>query len=274
MIRTVTLLAALAFASGQALAQEQQQPAGQEAASSDAELAHKLANPVSSLVSLPLQLNYDCCAGVDPDDDGAFLLNVQPVMPFTLNDRWNMIVRTILPVHYREGRSAIDGEGFGFGDVTQSFFFSPQPVNGLTWAVGPAFLWPTGSEGYESGKWGAGPTGLLLKQDGRITYGILANHIWSVAGAENRPDISNTFLQPFFNYVFPDSTGIQINTESTYDWEREQWTVPINAGVTHVYNISGQRVSLGAFGRVYAASPDNGPDWGVRFVATFLFPKK
>ena len=263
MVRTVFALTALVFLSAEAMAQE--------AGHSDAELAKKLSNPVSSLISLPFQLNYDCCSG--PDDDAAWVLNVQPVMPFALNDQWNMIVRTILPLHYREGRSSIDGEGFGFGDTTQSFFFSPQPVNGLTWAVGPAFLWPTGSEGYESGKWGAGPTGLLLKQDGPLTYGLLANHIWSVAGAENRADISNTFLQPFFNYTWPDSTGFLINLESTYDWERDEWTIPLNTGFSHVYNISGQRVSLAANARVYLDRPDGGPDWGLRFVATFLFPK-
>jgi hypothetical protein len=263
MIRTALGLTALAFLSAEATAQE--------AANSEAELAKKLANPVSSLISLPLQLNYDCCVG--PDNDSAWVLNVQPVMPFALNDKWNMIVRTIVPLHYREGSSSIDGEGFGFGDTTQSFFFSPQSVNGLTWAVGPAFLWPTGSEGYESGKWGAGPTGLVLKQQGHMTYGILANHIWSVAGAENRPNISSTFLQPFFNYTWPSSTGFLINLESTYDWERDEWTIPLNTGVSHVFKFGEQRVSLAANARVYLDRPDGGPDWGLRFVATFLFPK-
>ena len=267
MIRNTLIAAALVTASGSALAQEPTQSAG----NSEAELAKKLANPVSSLISLPLQLNYDCCVG--PDNDSAWVLNVQPVIPFTLNDNWNMIVRTIVPVHYREGRSNNPGEGFGLGDTTQSFFFSPKPVNGLTWAVGPAFLWPTGSGGFQTGKWGVGPTGLVLKQGGHMTYGLLANHIWSVAGQESRSDISNTFLQPFFNYTWPDSTGFLINLESTYDLEREEWTIPLNTGVSHMYKFGEQRVSLAANARVYLDRPDGGPDWGLRFVATFLFPK-
>jgi hypothetical protein len=266
MIRTVLALAALIFVSGQAVAQEQAEPAGY----SDEELAKKLANPVASLVSVPLQLNYDCCYA--PDDNGAWLLNVQPVMPFALNDNLNLIVRTILPLHYREGRSSVDGEGFGFGDTTQSFFFAPPPNNGLTLAAGPVIYWPTGSEGYESGKWGAGITGLALKQQGHVSYGLLANHIWSVAGSENRPDISSTFLQPFYNYTWPDTTSFIINLESTYDWEREQWTIPLNTGISRIYNFSGQKVSLGAQARAWLDRPDGGPDWGLRFVATFLFP--
>jgi hypothetical protein len=270
IIRIGFVLAALALLSDWAFAQE---PPPAPEASSDAELAKKLANPVAHLISVPFQLNYDCCAGVDPDDDGRYTLNVQPVVPITLNNNLNLIIRTILPINYREGSSAIDGEGFGLGDTTQSFFFSPPSKDGFTWAAGPAFLWPTGSEGYESGKWGAGPTVLLLKQDGPLTYGILANHIWSVAGAENRPDISSTFLQPFYNYTWPDSTGLIVNTETSYDWERDQWTVPLHVGVSHMYNISGQRISLAAQGRVYLERPDDGPDWGLRFVATLLFPK-
>ena len=50
-----------------------------------AELAKKLANPIASLVSVPLQYNYDEYGGAN---DGAAVsrLNVQPVIPFSLND--------------------------------------------------------------------------------------------------------------------------------------------------------------------------------------------
>jgi hypothetical protein len=241
MIRNMFALASLAFVSGEAIGQDQA-PAGEAPAeaSSDAELAKKLANPVAHLISVPFQLNYDCCAGVSPDNDGRYTLNVQPVVPITLNDNLNLIIRTILPINYREGRSSIDGEGFGLGDTTQSFFFSPPSKDGFTWAAGPAFLWPTGAEGFESGKWGAGPTVLLLKQQGPLTYGILANHIWSYAGSRDRPDVSSTFLQPFVNYTFPDTFGITLNTESTYDWITHQWTVPVNLLFSRIIRIGHQ----------------------------------
>ena len=243
---------------------------------SDADLAKKLANPISSLVSLPFQFNYDCCIG--PEDASKYTLNIQPVVPISLNQDWTMIVRTIVPVVYLEAPAAGLDNAFGLSDTLQSFFFSPsRPVNGITWGIGPAFLWPTGT-GPEiaTGKWGAGPTGVILKQQGGWTYGLLANHVWSYADASgpDRPEVSQTFLQPFVSHTFPDTTTISINTESTYDWETDQWTVPINAGVSHVYKFGEQRVSLGIYGRVYAVSPDGGPDWGARTVATFLFPKK
>ena len=102
---------------------------------------------------------------------------------------------------------------------------------------------------------------------------MLANHIWSVAGDADRADVSSTFLQPFVNYTFPNTVSLLLNTESTYDWEADEWTVPINAGVSKIFKFGEQRVSLGMQGRVYATSPEGGPEWGVRAIATFLFPK-
>jgi hypothetical protein len=242
-----------------------------QAQSDDHDLAKQLTNPVASLISVPLQNNFDCCYG---DELGfRYTLNIQPVVPVSLNKDWNLIVRTIVPIVYQEEAVAGAGDHFGLGDVTQSFFFSPKASrNGLIWAVGPAFLWPLGSSHIGSGKWAAGPTVLVLKQTGPTSVGLLANHLWSYAGAHGRDEVNATFLQPFLSYVYPNTTTITINSESTYDWSHQQWTVPVNAGVSHLYKFGGQKVNLGLQGRFYAVSPD-GPQWGARFVATLLFPK-
>jgi hypothetical protein len=243
------------------------------AQSSDADLAKQLANPISSLISVPFQSNYDCCFG--PNDASRYLLNVQPVIPVAMTPDWNVIIRTILPVISMGSPAPTIPSSTGLGDTTQSFFFSPsQPVNGVTWGVGPVFLWPTGNNVFGSQKWGAGPTAVILKQDGGWTYGALVNHIWSYAGKSGVPDVNSTFLQPFLVYTFPDSTGITLDTESTYDWITKEWTVPINLLVSHVYSISGQRVQFQVGPRFYVVRPSGGPDWGARFNITFLFPTK
>jgi hypothetical protein len=118
-----------------------------------------------------------------------------------------------------------------------------------------------------------GPTGVLLRQESGFTYGLLFNHIWSFAGDDERADVSATFLQPFVSYTTKTFTSFGVNTESTYDWEESQWTVPINVTLTQMLKIAGQPLSLQIGYRTYAEAPEYGPDWGLRFAVTFLFPK-
>lgn len=245
-------------------------PAG--GASEGQALADKLANPVSNLISVPFQSNYDCCYGERGGD--RYTLNIQPVIPFSVGKDWNLITRTIVPIISAGETTPGQGGATGFGDTLQSFFLSPkESKNGIVWGVGPAILWPTGASEFSARKFGAGPTAVLLRQHKGLTLGILANHIWSFAGKSSYPDVSQTFLQPFITKTLPDSTSFGLNTETSYDWKAKQWTVPVIASVSHVVRFGKQPVSLGVGAKYYAEKPQNGPEWGVRFVATLLFPK-
>ena len=237
------------------------------------ELATKLANPVANLISVPFQGNYDCCFGA-AGDAGRYTLNIQPVVPLSLNSDYSLIVRTILPVIDQEETTRGAGGASGIGDITQSFFISPTAGwKGMVVAVGPVFLWPTGTSELGTKKWAAGPTIVLLKQMGQTTIGILANQLWSYAGGEGRPGVNQMLLQPFYSYQYRNSTTISINTETTYSWLAHAWTVPVDFGVSHIYRFGGTPVSLGAQAKAYLTSPNNQPGWGARLVATFLFPK-
>jgi hypothetical protein len=239
----------------------------------EADFAQKLANPISDLISMPFQSNLDF--GVGPGDGSVWRTNIQPVIPFAISEDWNVISRTILPVVEQEGL-AITGDSldeFGLGDTLQSFFFSPKEGSPI-WGIGPVFLLPTATDSMLGGeKWGIGPTAVVLKQEGPWTYGALANHLWDVAGDDDRDAVNATFIQPFIAYILPTTTTLTVNTETTYDWQNEEWTVPINFVVSQLFKIGDQPVQ--AFGgvRYYTESPDNGPEWGLRFGLTFLFPK-
>ena len=106
-----------------------------------------------------------------------------------------------------------------------------------------------------------------------MAYGILANHIWSFAGDDNTANVNATFLQPFLSYTFPTHTSLSINTESTYDWNAHQWTVPINLQVSQILKIGRLPINLQAGPRYFAEGPSGGPDWGFRVTLTLLFPK-
>jgi len=250
--------------------------AAESAADQAAALARKLANPVANLVSVPLQYNYDENFGLR-DEGSQHRLNIQPVIPVTVSDEWNLISRTIVPLVDQEDIPVRGRSDSGLGDITASQFFSPKEptAGGWIWGAGPVELLPTASEDTLGGEqWGLGPTVVVLKQEGSWTFGGLANHIWSVAGEDDRAHINATFLQPFVSYITKTKTTLALNTESTYDWRSEQWSVPVNASVSQLFKVCSRIMQFTLGPRYWAESPDGGPEeWGVRAQLTFLFPR-
>lgn len=243
------------------------------------ELAKAALNPVAAMYSLPVQYNWDQKLG--PTGEGMHsVTNIQPVLPFTLNDDWNLISRTILPLIDQHGL-APDGaaDKSGVGDITQSFFFSPRRPTDSGWILGagPALLIPTGSDVLlSSEQWGLGPTAVALKQSNGWTRGILANHIWGLDGSppDDKDKVNQTFLQPFLSYTTRMLTTYGVNTESIYDWQSKKWSVPINLTVTQLLKIGGQPLTIQAGPRYWIDSPEDGAEgWGFRAAVTLLFPR-
>lgn len=238
------------------------------------ELAKKLANPIASLISVPFQNNFDFDMG-ESGRGWRYTMNFQPVVPVALNKDWNLISRTIVPYIYQANVVGV-GSQTGLGDVTQSFFFSPNKTEPFIWGFGPVLLIPTATdEALGTGKFGLGPTLVVLKQHREWTYGILANQIWSVAGKENRASVNSLFLQPFVSYTTRTAWTYSLNTESSYNWLGNTWSVPIHLEVAKLVRFGHRPVSLGAALRCWATSPEGGPGGcGFRLIMTPLFPKK
>lgn len=238
----------------------------------NAELAKALSNPVADLISFPIQNNIDF--GIGPGDGTQWKTNVQPVIPFDISEHWNLISRTVLPVIEQNG-IALNGDSnaFGLGDTTQSLFFSPKDPDPFIWGIGPAFLIPTATDSLLGNNlWGAGPTGVILKQKDGWTYGALVNHLWDFAGSGDG-SVNATYLQPFLSYTTHKATSLTLNLESTYDWDNDQWTVPMNLMLAQIIKVGGHPVQLFVGGRYYLEAASGGPDWGLRFGLTMLFPK-
>ena len=269
--RRVTMTTMLLAASLLLASTARGQPA---AVDENAELAKKLSNPISDLVSVPFQLNWE--QGVGPDDQTRFVLNVQPVMPFSLNPRWNLVARVIMPFVSQPPLFVGGQSVFGISDVLASFFLSPTSGS-IVWGVGPVISLPsTTVRTLGSEKWSAGPTAVVLKQQGPWTYGALWNQVWSFAGNTRRDDVSQMFLQPFLAYTTKGLITITLQSESTANWKADdhKWTVPVNVLFSKLSSFgtfpASYTIGFGGF----VTSPEIGPDWKLRVALTILMPRK
>lgn len=254
-------------------------------------------NPVSNLISVPLQNNSNFDIG--PFARAQNVLNIQPVIPVSVSENWNMIIRWITPLIWQPapGKQSLEAFGieentpaylagqeaqknagvFGFGDMTPTFFFSPAKPHKLIWGAGPVFVLPTAtSETIGQGKLSMGPSFVALMQPGHWTLGALINNAWSVAGSGGRPDVNQMLLQYFINYNLKKGWYITVQPIVTANWQASSgsvWTVPVGGGIGRIMKVGFQPINLSAQFYGNAVYPTGGSPWGMRLQIAFLFPK-
>ena len=154
--------------------------------------------PVAALISVPFQSNTNFNAG--PFNRAQEVFNIQPVVPMSLNDDWNIISRTIIPL-LSQPSPLVDSNTNGIGDITQSLFLSPAKPGALIWGVGPVFTVPSATDPIlGTGKFLFGPTAVFLTTPGHWVIGVLINNQWSVGGDPARGKVNTFLAQPFINY--------------------------------------------------------------------------
>jgi hypothetical protein len=239
------------------------------------ELAKKTQNPVSDLISVPFQ--YNANLGFEPNGRNQSVLNIQPVIPISLSENWNLITRVIVPVIYQPFLSQPSGGEGGLGDIFPTFFLSPAKPGKFIWGVGPALSLPTASDRLlGTGKWSAGPSFVVLKMSGPWVVGLLSNDVWSFAGDDGRPPVHQFLAQYFINYNMPKGWYLTSAPIITANWKApsgNKWTVPFGGGFGRVFRVGKQplNASIAAFGN--PIRPEFGADWTVRFQLALLFPK-
>lgn len=243
------------------------------------EMAKAAQNPVAAMISVPFQnnINFD----VGPEEKTQNILNIQPIIPFNLNENWNLITRTIIPVISQPKFAPGQDRENGIGDIQFSAFLSPkQPGSGgWIWGAGVIAQLDTATDdrlGAE--RWGLGPSAVVLRPAGAWVYGALINNIWDIGGDDDRDDFNQMLIQPFVNYNFPDKPGRYFTFAPiiTANWEASsgnKWTVPLGGGVGQIIKWGNTPVNLQASAYYNVEAPKNGADWQLRLQAQFLFPK-
>jgi hypothetical protein len=204
-------------------------PSPAHAELSKEELAKLSQNPVANLISVPFQNNTNFNYG--PLDGTQNILNIEPVIPVTLNTDWNLITRTIFPLIWQPPVIQDQSNVFGLGDMQFSAFMSPSHASGWIWGAGAIAQLPTHSDSeLGNNNWGLGPTAVVLRleKDDPWVYGMLINNVWSLGTSSGAPSYNNFLFQPFVNYNLPGGTYINSVPIITANWEASsgnKWTL-------------------------------------------------
>ncbi len=243
----------------------------------DTELAKQLQNPISDLVSIPFQNNTNFNYG--PHQGTQDILNIQPVVPFKLNDYWSVITRTILPLIWQPSLQPSQTVPFGLGPTTVSAFLTPKhSFGGWVLGAGPVVQLPTiSSATLGSNVWGGGPGVVAVHVGGKFVYGALVNNVFSFGGTSGPAGTRyNSFtFNPFINYNFGQGWFIGTVPIITANWLTsgdKAWTLPVGAQAGRLIKLGGKLPVNLVVGAYYnALRPQYGSTWQLRTQVAFIF---
>ncbi len=235
-------------------------------------LAKKTQNPVSDLVSMPFQFNWN--QGGAYADATFFNLNFQPVAPIKL-ENITIIARTIVP--YLSFPAGGSERATGIGDIQEQVYFSPSNPGKLIWGIGPMFSFPTATNNFaQTGSWAAGLGGVALTMTGPWVIGGLVNQFWTYYDEGGDPETNLFVFQPFINYNFGGGWALSFAPLWTANWDApdgEEWTIPLGLGLTRTTVFNRRPMSLGIQLYRNVERPSNAAETQIRAVVSFLFPK-
>lgn len=154
-----------------------------------------------------------------------------------------------------DGVTAIGDIGFDVG-------YGISEPSGFIWAYGMVGTLPTATDSNVGGKqWRFGPELLIAKFEKWGVYGFFPSHQWDVGGWSDK-DFSNTQIQLFLSFLPGGSWTYGSNPIMNYDWESEEWTVPVHVTVGKTVNWGVRPVKLAVEANYYVEQGDAFcPDW-------------
>jgi hypothetical protein len=248
---------------------------GGESQPSNEQLARMVQNPLANLVSVPFQNNFNF--GVGANNVLQYVVNFQPVIPFSLNENWNVITRSILPIMDTPSPAPGVRSAFGLGDLNSTWLVSPNTSGKFVCGLGPSMTFPTATDPLlGNGEFCAGAGFVVVYKPGHWVLGLLGYNVWSFAGWGNS-DFSSMLVQPLVNYNFKQGWYLTMSPIITASWNASHdnvWTVPVGGGVGKVLRLGKLPVNVRMAAYYNVVTPKElGADWQFRFEFAFLFPK-
>ena len=272
-ILAIFAVALMATITGSAAAQ---QATSTEVVSDAQAMAEEVANPLTEVTFFPVRVNFD--RDVGPLDGKQTAVNVQPLTSFDLNEDWNLLSRTIVPFIYEDDVLDERSSSSGLGDITQSFFLSPEVTSADAWAWGAGLIvsLPTASKDeFGVDHYTAGPTAIAVKETGPWVYGGLVSYSHSIERDDGDPKVDAFFVQPFVDYTTDNAVLYELTTEASFDREEDEWSIPLEFTVNKFFEVGNMVMAVGGGLRYWIESPDSGPEgWGVNISVYFFLPKE
>ncbi|MFV0238372.1 MAG: neuromedin U [Flavobacteriales bacterium] len=231
------------------------------------DLANKIQNPVAELISVPFQNN------IDFGDRNTNTLNIQPVLPFKINEKWNLITRTIIPVI--SSPTEFDNRTNGIGNITLSTLLTPANSSNFIWGVGPSFMFPSFTNGLGYEKLGIAPSLVGIYQKNGWTYGTILQNFFGISGPSDATDLNLFYSQVFITKNLKNGWYINSSPIITANWEAKSdqtWSIPLGAGTGKLFTLGKIPVNAQIGAYKYLEHP-TGADWQLRGQIVLLFPK-
>jgi hypothetical protein len=222
-------------------------------------LAMKLKSPMANVLVLRMQNSLDLDANADITRN---TFNIEPTIPVEPYLNWKVVTYIQAPVIYQQRKNENHGT-YGLGDIRVTGWLMPNfRMNGWILGAGGVINLPTATDellGHQ--KLGVGPSTVMVKQTGGLTVGLLWNHIWSIAGPGQYP-MSVTTVNPWISYMWLNTTSVDFEIETSYDWHIDKWIVPLRLGVSRMVYFDKLPLTISFDGLHYLAAGSANPKWG------------
>jgi len=224
-------------------------------------------DPTASLMSLQVA-DWYTASFHRLDDEDANTVVLRPVVPFKTGSLRHIFRATVPFITHSP---ALDS---GLSDITLFDLLVFNETWGR-WGLGPVALIPTGGDKRGADKWAIGPAIGFTARQGKLLWGVFNQNLFTLAGDDDRSDVSVSTLQPILNYGLGDGWSVG-SSEMTfaYDWEADRWSsLPLGGKISKLVKICGLPVQFSGQYEYDLADDEIGPEHTLRFTVKFLFPR-